>query len=118
MQYFPTWYWTKGLHDAVIRKISFRTLDYDYRQARPIRNYLIMELDSRNALFDTEIVAIKFYNAKVVAGDTDICGYWWLNDELSCEVKKYTLTIHVAKKKGENILLQISFDSAEVLRKP
>lgn len=116
MQCSPTWYWTKGLHDAVIRKISFRTLNYDYRQARPIRNYLIMELDSRNALFDIEIVAIKFYNAKVVAGDTDICGYWWLNDELSCEVKKYTLTIHVAKKKGEDALLQISFDSAEVLR--
>ncbi len=56
--------------------------------------------------------------AKVTAGEPDICGCWRLSDELSYQAGKYVLTVHIAKKKGEEVQLQISFDDAEVLRNP
>ncbi len=112
---FPDWYWVYGLHDAEIKRISFQTLDYDYTQKNPIRNYLLVELDSCNALFDTTITSIKFYNAKIIRGTTDLSGYWWMSDELTFDKKKYLLVIYVSSIK-EKTSMHISFDTAEVFR--
>lgn len=68
----PDWYWEKGLHDADIKSVSLCSLDYDVRQAAPIRNYLLVELNPRNAMFDTGVYAIRFCNAAVTAGSTDV----------------------------------------------
>lgn len=111
----PDWYWKNGLHDAVINQIAFCSLDYDYSLADPVRNYFLIELDSRNALFDTGIAAIKFYNAKVVSGDTDIVGYWWIDDELAYDGKKYTLSVRVGCRNRNGVLV-IRFDDATVCR--
>ncbi len=115
MNSLPDWYWNKGLHDAEIKKISFQTLDYDYTQDNPIRNCLLVELDSRNALFDTKVTSIKFYNAKVNTGVIDVSGYWWVDDELSCNNKKYKLVIYI-RNANEKASIQILFDSADILR--
>lgn len=68
----PDWYWEKGLHDADIKSVSLCSLDYDVRQAAPIRNYLLVELNPRNAMFDTGVYAIRFCNAAVTADSTDV----------------------------------------------
>ena len=114
MDNLPNWYWKKGLHDAIIKKISFQTLDYDYTETNPIRNYILLEIDSRNALFDTKVKSIRFYNAKIVS-DSDISGYWWVNDELIYNSNRYILTIY-ARSKRASVTTKISFDSADVFR--
>ncbi len=116
MNNLPDWYWDMGLHDATIKKITFQSLDYDYTKAKPIRNYLLIELDSSNALFDTHVKSIKLYNAKIVAGAVDISGYWWVDDQLISNKNNYTLTIYTRNKRGKSTI-QIAFDNAEVFRK-
>ena len=61
MNNLPIWYWNRGLHDAMITKISFHPLDYDFTKPKPIRNFILIELDSSNALFDTHIKTINLF---------------------------------------------------------
>ena len=63
----PAWYWEKGLHDAIIKNITLCPLNYDYTQKNPIRNYLLIEIDSSHALFDSTIKEIKLFNAKILS---------------------------------------------------
>lgn len=114
MSNLPNWYWNKGLHDAVIIKTTFHSLDYDFTTPKPIRNFLLIELDSSNALFDTRIKAIKLYNAKIIAGTTDVSGYWWITDELTSGKNSYILTVRLGRKK-ERSEIMVTFDNAEVL---
>ena len=111
----PEWYWEKGLHDADIKSVSLCSLDYDVRKADPIRNYLLVELDPRNAMFDTGVYAIRFYNAAVTAGSIDVAGTWWIDDELSYDGKKYTLTVRVGSRK-KNGFFTVKFEYAAVSR--
>lgn len=111
----PDWYWEKGLHDADIKSVSLCSLDYDVRQAAPIRNYLLVELNPRNAMFDTGVYAIRFCNAAVTAGSTDVAVTWWIDDELSYDGKKYTLTVRVGSRK-KNGFFTVKFEYAAVSR--
>lgn len=104
----------RGLHDAMITKISFHPLDYDFTKPKPIRNFILIELDSSNALFDTHIKTIKLYNAKIVAGTVDASGYWWVTDELISNKNSYTLTVQIRNRKEKSTII-ITFDDAEVL---
>lgn len=115
MNDLPDWYWKKGLHDAIIKQFAFQNIDFDYTKRNPIRNFLRIELDSSNALFDTKVTSIEFYNAKIVTNIVDVSGYWWDNDDLTYNKKKYTLVVHVRSRK-EKSTIQISFDSAAVFR--
>lgn len=111
----PTWYWKNGLHDALICHIEFVSLEYDYTKSNPIRNYLIIELDSRAALYDTSVKAIKFYNAKVLSSMTDYANWWWVSDSLIKNGGKYFLKICIASP-NQNDALLIQFDNAEIIR--
>lgn len=62
----------KGLHDFEIKSISYHKIAYDYTQKDRIHNYILILLDSHNALFDTAVESIKFYNAKILTQDTDM----------------------------------------------
>ena len=114
MNNLPIWYWDRGLHDAMIIKISFHPLDYDFTKPKPIRNFILIELDSSNALFDTHIKTIKLYNAKIVVGTVDVSGYWWVTDELISNQNNYTLTVQIRNRKEKSTII-ITFDDAEVL---
>ena len=111
----PDWYWEKGLHDSEIKSISYHQLDYDFTKKNPIYNYILIELDSHNALFDTPVESIKFYNAKHLTQDIDYTGAWWVKDELSVNNGKFVLTIYIQSKKNMDCL-QIQFEKAEVIR--
>ena len=112
----PAWYWEKGLHDAIIKNITLCPLNYDYTQKNPIRNYLLIEIDSSHALFDSTIKEIKLFNAKILSEKNNYCGYWWVKDTLDIIDGKYILKIDVGYEKEKNTII-IKFDSAEVIRK-
>ena len=76
------WYWKNGLHDAEIKKIQHVDVEYDFSLKNPIRNILIIDLDSRNALFDTSVKSLEFYNYKLIQDIDDIIGFWWIKDEV------------------------------------
>ncbi len=89
----PSWYWSKGLHDAKIITCKIDHFNYDYTQKNPIRNCISIDLDAHNALFDTTIATIKFLNAKIIQGDIDCEGWFWKDDELTTTCRGYALEI-------------------------
>ena len=107
------WYWTKGLFDAVIQKIEIRDIPYDYTEKNPIRNCLTIYLDSQNAIYDTSIKELRFYNHKLITGDVSITG-WWKNDNLKDENGRFVLTIDIGTMQHDCIL-QFSFDNCHVI---
>lgn len=72
----------KGLHDAEVMKINEIQLLYDYHEKNPRRNYLEIELNSSQALFDRNIKAVRLYNYKIIEGDLTLIGTWWLDDQI------------------------------------
>ncbi len=62
---FPDWYWKYGLHDAVILAVSELQLVPDYTEKKPKINCLEIQLDSKNAIYERDIKAIRLYNYKI-----------------------------------------------------
>lgn len=118
----PEWYWTRGLHDAVIESIDEVELPYDVTKRKPLRNCLSINLDAKGALFDTTVHSILFYNYKILSQNLELihCGFtWWLGDVLEQKGEKYLLNIDLEKGNGQprRFTLEVSFDKAEVIRK-
>lgn len=109
----PDWYWEKGLHDSKILSVKLITLNYNYTEKNPKRNYLLFKIDSSQAMFDTNISEIKFYNAKLNIDSNLLINSYWESDKIFFD-KKYTLELISAKVKSK-ILCRIEFDDAEVI---
>ncbi len=119
----PEWYWQKGLHDAKIVDIEEQELAYDYKQRDPVRNCIVLHLDSRMALFDSSVKEIKLYNYKLCSPEAavqDFCGTWWLKDNLSITDTGYSLAItlkRIGKRASrEELVVEIQFKYAEVIK--
>ncbi len=119
----PEWYWQKGLHDAKIVDIEEQELAYDYKQRDPVRNCIVLHLDSRMALFDSSVKEIKLYNYKLCSPEAavqDLCGTWWLKDNLSITDTGYSLAItlkRIGKRASrEELVVEIQFKYAEVIK--
>lgn len=118
----PDWYWRRGLHDALIVRCEFVTLEYDYRDPAPLRNCLRLTLDASDALYDTGIQQIEFYNCKVLLDETNIGGYlpgsvsdcYWMQDQLRRERGKFILELILLGE--DDFRYSISFDTAKVYR--
>lgn len=109
----PNWYWSKGLHDAKVIDLFFESLDYDYTQRNPVRNCLTIQLNTENAMFDTSIKAIKFYNVRILQGNIDFEGWFWKDDTLVVTRKGFELEITLISY--PNIKrIKISFESVIV----
>ena len=109
----PDWYWVKGLHDAQVTDLSFIDFDYDYTKRNPTRNCMTIQLDTRSAMFDTSIKAIKLLNSKIVQGDTDFVGWFWKDDILKPSHKGFELQITLISNRNTKIC-KISFENAIV----
>lgn len=114
MKEYPTWYWAKGLHDSKILSVKLVLLDYAYTEKKPKRNYISFQIDSSQAMFETDICEIRFYNAKINIDMDFLINSYWESDTIAFE-KKYKLNLTVAKIK-EKFSCKIEFDDAEVLR--
>jgi len=116
----PSWYWNKGLHDAEITHIDEIVLPYDYTQKNPIRNCLIIFLNSKNALFDTSVKEIRLYNYKLISPDNkSFCAdSWWIADRLTEENGKYILTVSLQNAGSliKKFNLTVRFEKADVIR--
>ena len=113
----PSWYWKSGLHDAKINQIQYIELEYDFHHKRPTRNYALITIDSRQALFDTSISAIKLFNCKIISNNENLCGFVWKCDSLNRINNKFNLDITLTKLNIETHFI-VSFDHCELIKNP
>lgn len=92
-----------GLHDAEILKINEVQLSYDYHEKMPRCNYLEIELNSANALFDHNVKAVRFYNYKIIEGNLNLIGTWWFDEQI--------------ETKGSTFIVKIQFRSRNAIHK-
>lgn len=113
----PDWYWSNGLHDAVIKDYFLVSLNYNYREKNPKRNYFALIIDSSNALWTTSIKMIKFYNVNNSPISIDARGWWWVNDQLEFDVtrNKWKLDICIANSRVCSRWISFYFDYAETI---
>ena len=118
----PLWYWTRGLHDALILRTEAIDLSYDHTQRNPGRNCFQIHLDASRAMFDTSIRCIKFFNYKILLDDSSFGGYedggingcYWMQDILKYENGKYVLELTALGE--DDFKFIILFDDAQVER--
>ena len=94
-QQLPAWYWTRGLHDAIVLSVISR------------ENCLEICLDSTDAMLERDIKKISLFNYKIQTPEVtlgDLENTWWLRDSLQ------TLSNH-------RYLLEIIFESGRRKRK-
>lgn len=96
---FPKWYWKKGLHDAIVTGVSTR--EFEYNSTIRASNCVEIRPDASQAMFDTSVKAIRFYNCKVLTPGLDMAGMWWVKDRLSSEGDKYLLEIDLGSSKTQ-----------------
>ena len=71
---YPSWYWTKGLHDAKILEASMRD------------DALVLHIDSGNAMYDNFVEQIVFLDARLktpLPAPTKRKPVYWIWDELT-----------------------------------
>ena len=110
----PEWYWTLGLHDAKIVSVTTKESDWN-----PDDNYLSLKLNCKDALFETDIKEIRFFNFKTLTNDFDINllnGGWWLSDELTEEDNCYMLELEFDTAECISETVKFTFKRAEVIR--
>ena len=118
---FPDWYWKYGLHDAVILSVSELQLVPDYKEKKPKINCLEIQLDSKNAICERDIKAIRLYNYKIKTPDIDINSIdkpWWIGDTIKkLDNNRYLLEIEIESAKGSRKHFIVEFEIPEIERK-
>ena len=127
-----TWYWERGLHDAVVVGVEKYEFPFDYNKYvgeknKYDRNMLALKIDAESAMFDFHVKEIRFYNYKILTDEIDIINgdlfskkkIWWRADQLTEQNGKYELDILLesADKHQRQFHLKLRFDRAEVDRK-
>ena len=118
----PTWYWTRGLHDALILRTEAIDLSYDHTRRNPVRSCFQIHLDASTAMFDTSVQCIKLLNYKILLDDSAHGGYegggiegcYWMQDILKFENGKYILEITALGE--DDFKFIVRFDDAQVER--
>lgn len=124
---FPDWYWKTGLHDAVVLSVSTLQLYPDYKSKDRKYNCLELQLDSKGAMFESDVKKISLYNYRITCQKMnateeivldDFRNKFWLGDELkTLDNGKYELEIKFSDLKYNLLYLSVIFESAEVERK-
>lgn len=94
-QQVPDWYWTGGLHDAVVQSVSEK------------ENCLEICLDSTNAMMERDIRKISLFNYKIQTPEvqlSELTNVWWLRD-------------HIQTLSNHRYLLEIIFETGSRKRK-
>jgi len=116
----PDWYWTHGLHDAVILSASELQLNPDYKEKKPKYNCLEIALDSKNAIYERGIKKICLYNYKIKTPDIDINSIdkpWWISDTLRVlENKHFLLDTEIEASDGSRVNFIVEFEFSETER--
>ena len=123
----PDWYWINGLHDASIVAVESFDFPFDYNKfvgekSNYNRNLLVLKINAKDALYDSSVQEIHFYNYKILTPDISLNGrktIWWLADRLSENENHYVLEIDCQDFDAypEDFTFKIKFDRADVKRK-
>ena len=118
--HFPDWYWKYGLHDAKIIEINELQLPHDWKSKHPKYNCFEIIIDSKNALYETNITKISLINYKLKSTSVQVFDFksiWWLTDNLQeLPDKQFELNIILQSGKEENFPINIVFEVAVVDR--
>ncbi len=122
----PDWYWANGLHDACIIDVDTFEFPFDYnkyigQKSNYDRNILTLKIDASNALFDTRVKEIRFFNYKILSNNTELEGrqkIWWVSDILTEEKGHYVLEVECRDFDSypEDFTFKIKFNRVEVDR--
>lgn len=115
MNDIPSWYWSMGLHDAQIIAKSYYVFDYINHPQTQYRNRIELKLDSTQAMFDTSIKTVKFYNCEEMTPDIDIENMWWVRDTITTDNNKFVAKIKLFSQKHTYLYI-ICFEHCEVDR--
>lgn len=110
----PKWYWARGLHDAHILEKQYINgigLDNFARHSNCIK----FVIDAKQAMFETNIRELRFYNCKELSPELDIINTRWISDTMTYLDGKYVLSIKLRSAK-EVLHYSIRFTSCEVIR--
>lgn len=114
----PDWYWRRGLHDARITAIRTDT-------AATGETVVILSLDSKNALWDTEIREIRLYTVgrqKPLPCMENWHALYWLSDTVTTAdaypTPLYRLEIRLCVQAEDMLypVLHFTISRAEVIR--
>lgn len=85
---YPEWYWRYGLHDAQILEVNMYNEEKKSNRAK----YLELKLEAEQS-YTPEISTIIFEDYRILSGDTNIKGSWWMSDKLKKVWGGYVLKI-------------------------
>ncbi len=107
-QQLPDWYWTRGLHDAVVLSVISR------------ENCLEICLDSTNAMLERDIKKISLFNYKIQTPEVtleDLENTWWLRDNIqTLPNHRYLLEIIFENGKRKRKSFTVLFKNASIER--
>lgn len=107
-QQLPDWYWTRGLHDAVVLSVISR------------ENCLEICLDSTNAMLERDIKKISLFNYKIQTPEVtlgDLENTWWLRDNVQIlPNRRYLLEIIFETGRRKRKTLTVLFKTASIER--
>ena len=123
---FPDWYWKYGLHDAMILSVCELELAPDWKERPPKRNCLEILLDSKNALYETNIKRISLYNYRITDMKMNATepitletfrDVYWLGDSIEqLGDGLYLLAIECTDGRSNLISITVKFETAEIER--
>ena len=109
---FPAWYWTQGLHDAVILEASMQD------------DTLTLHIDSSNAMFDDTVEAITFFGARLKTKLPEPTKkqpvYWLLDELLELPFDQWKLTVKLERFDGRKTIIEpliVIFTDAKTKRR-
>ena len=104
----PDWYWTRGLHDAVVLSVISR------------ENCLEICLDSTNAMLERDIKKISLFNYKIQTPEvklSELTNVWWLRDNIqTLPNHRYLLEIIFENGKRKRKSFTVLFKNASIER--
>ena len=123
---FPDWYWKYGLHDAKIFSVRELDLTPDWKEKQPKRNRLEILLDSKNALYETNIKRIFLYNYRIVNMKMNAAepvtleafrNIYWMGDSVEQQDDgRYLLEIECTDSHSNFMYLTVEFEIPEIER--
>lgn len=107
-QQLPDWYWTQGLHDAIVLSVSEK------------ETCLELCLDSTNAMLECGIRKISLFNYKIQTPEVplgELENTWWLRDHIqTLSDHRYLLEIIFVTTLGKRKRFSVLFKTASIER--
>ena len=107
-QQLPDWYWTRGLHDAIVLSVSEKD------------TCLEICLDSKNSMLERDIQKILLFKYQIQTPEIppeDLTNIWWLRDTVeTLPDHRYLLEIIFETCKGKRKRFAVVFQKAQIER--